>query len=292
MSDTPLVLNRMSHNIETCQPNLMPFRIAYNGPAQMSTYMHVQSVTSTEELRKEQAPQASSSKISAQPSTEPMSDVQMIEASSQHEVQPLPEAVTHSLKVNQVIHSETELSNPATSTYGTANSTQSSTGDTTTRTDAPNRFISTFRGRIIQGLSVDLPKGYRGLVLKSPKPLEVSSAKSTSKVGKAGPPKGMGNNVTKPKGRLTRSAVSERVTEVEEVVVVADDSSMDVDDSQTESHVPTKNLTISGQFSSFVIWKPDHPVVEIQDEYFRSMHEWTAISAEVHRSEALVDCEP
>jgi hypothetical protein len=167
------------------------------------------------------------------------------------------------------------------------------------------RSVSTFRGRTIQGLKVDLPQGYRGLLLEAPAPSTTSSSssKNTSSSSKAAsssskpqpdPLEEPPTTSTRRRGRLTRSAVSKRVIDVEAeeakkakeaaAAAIDVDAPMDVDNNEDEStrdNTPQRRLKPVSQFSSFTIWHADNPVIESQDEYYRSMHEWTALAAAV-----------
>ncbi|KAJ2913355.1 hypothetical protein MD484_g7056, partial [Candolleomyces efflorescens] len=101
---------------------------------------------------------------------------------------------------------------------------------------------------------------------------------------------------TRKRGRLTRSAVSKRVVDVEAeeakkakeaaAAAIDVDAHMDVDSNEDEfarDNAPQRRLKPVSEFSSFTIWHADNPVIENQDEYYRSMHEWTALAAAVHQ---------
>ncbi|KAF8196888.1 ribonuclease H2, subunit C [Mycena galopus ATCC 62051] len=133
-------------------------------------------------------------------------------------------------------------------------------------TDATTRFIATFRGRTMQGLKVDLPAGYIGVIMAAPAPGKASAA-----AGRASPCKVK----AKPRGsktRATRSATRGDTHEVE-------------DDEVTEDGQNRRTLMPTAQFSSFVLWNPDIPVDPGRDEYLRSFTEWIRLADEIHRIE-------
>ena len=61
-----------------------------------------------------------------------------------------------------------------------------------------------------------------------------------------------------------------------------DVDAMHVDEEQQSTHEPKRQLKPVAKFSSFTLWHADHPVIENQDEYYRSLHEWTGLAAAVH----------
>ncbi|EAU90742.1 hypothetical protein CC1G_04011 [Coprinopsis cinerea okayama7 len=281
MATSAVTMPRIPDNLEQCQPNLMPFRIAYTGPAAISTFMKIRPVVQEKEKT---TPVNIDDKNS--PSTKPNETMEGAE-SALHK-----EAASNANAVDTVVNND-DVAVPAASSSTSEASPTSVTeaeGSISRETKQPTRFISAFRGRTIQGLAVEVPQGYRGVVLKVP--AQASSVASTSK-SPANPPdpevSTKKSTSAKPRGRLTRSATSKRVIDVDEPVVETIDDSMDIDDpSPAPNSVSTRNLIPTQQFSSFVVWKPDNPVVEIQDEYIRSLQEWTAIASELHQSESQV----
>ena len=149
-------------------------------------------------------------------------------------------------------------------------------------TDATTRFISSFRGRTIQGLKVELPEGYGGLILRA----DVIGSETNVDNGrmnvnrnaqgkqKAGKPS---------KGRTTRSTACVEMSgdDVDNAIEVdGDDHEMNLKE-QVGSGATVRTLTPSSRFSSFILWHPDNPVDETRDEYFRSLKEWTQLTHEV-----------
>ncbi|KAG5641964.1 hypothetical protein DXG03_003856 [Asterophora parasitica] len=155
-------------------------------------------------------------------------------------------------------------------------------------TDATTRFISTFRGRTIQGLKLQLPEGYGGVVLRGEgvadgKRRDAKNGEDERRRKPKSKTNGKGNAATA-KGRTTRSK-----TRAEEQDDEAEPENMDVDDDKNPgvraeqdhslAHEETgQTLAISSQFSSFVLWQADHPVDENRDDYVRSLTEWTQLA--------------
>ncbi|KAJ6485763.1 ribonuclease H2, subunit C [Mycena sanguinolenta] len=129
-------------------------------------------------------------------------------------------------------------------------------------TEATTRFIATFRGRTMQGLKVDLPSGYAGVIMAAP----TSSQAKAPKIK----PKAHGSKAK----RATRSATRGDVREVES-------------DEEENGHNrrSARTLMPTARFSSFVVWHPDIPVDPGRDEYLRSLTEWIRLADEIHRVE-------
>jgi hypothetical protein len=53
------------------------------------------------------------------------------------------------------------------------------------------------------------------------------------------------------------------------------------DEVDPEEHVSSRTLKPTETFASFVLWQPDHRVDEGKDEYYRSLTEWTQLTAQV-----------
>jgi hypothetical protein len=114
--------------------------------------------------------------------------------------------------------------------------------------DANTRFISSFRGRTIHGLSMDVPTGYTGLLLQhadsDPQPTTVSH--------------------------------------VDRVLHHPNDSVDDNDFEMDEQEIPPlRKLIPQSTFSSITLWHADRAVDETRDEYYRTLTEWMALSHEV-----------
>ena len=118
------------------------------------------------------------------------------------------------------------------------------------------RFISAFRGRVVQGLEIVLPHGYKGLVLRNELPSKVSRPVRKDRK----------------KTRSTRRKMECEDQEDEDGTEQA---------SETETSEAVRELVPSHTFESFILWNPDRHVDEGQDEYIRTLKEWTALAAEV-----------
>ena len=116
--------------LPTCNPNLMPFHIKYTGPAAMSMFFHVEKMKAEEsegeEVKKEQNDKK---------------DV-LVEEEENEDEEKKPVQDPKQPPKSTLISSETSILK-----------------------DVDKRFISSFRGRSIHGLTVDVPTGYTGLVL-------------------------------------------------------------------------------------------------------------------------------
>jgi ribonuclease H2 subunit C len=117
----------------------------------------------------------------------------------------------------------------------------------------------------MQGLKIELPSGYSGVILAG----EGAAGKSKTPAIKA---KIKRVNKPKSKGRATRSATR-----------ADDDEDMDGegDVHEDDDSRKTRTLIPTAQFSSFVLWHPDIPVDAGRDEYLRSLTEWIRLSDEV-----------
>ncbi|KAK0440083.1 ribonuclease H2, subunit C [Armillaria borealis] len=123
---------------------------------------------------------------------------------------------------------------------------------------AASYLVSSFRGRTLHGTQIDIPAGYTGLVLKG-----VDGVKKEKGKGKA--PQAHSPS------RATRRSVRNRRD---------DDEDMEEYEAATQSSAPVLNPT--AQFSSFVLWHPDTLGREKDDEYVRSLNEWTKLSELIH----------
>jgi ribonuclease H2 subunit C len=126
-------------------------------------------------------------------------------------------------------------------------------------TDATTRLVATFRGRTMQGLKVELPSGYAGVIMAG-----------EGAQGKAGALKTNIQRVVKDKARGRKT---NRVTRARR----RNEDEMDGDE-ETEVGQNSRILMPTAQFSSFVLWYPDIPVDPGRDEYLRSLTEWIRLT--------------
>ncbi|KAI0367623.1 hypothetical protein BV20DRAFT_1024243 [Pilatotrama ljubarskyi] len=241
-----LKIARTDGPLKTTTPHLMPFHIAYSGPAPISTYFRVHAAPEPTYGR-EKKPEAP---VPSEPESQQTSDSQATLVASPAHPSPtpaLPPSDSAATLVNADVHDSANAS--------------SSPADFCSR-----HFTAAFRGRSLHGLKVDLPHGYAGVVLRSPDDHKTSA-----------PPSSAGGSRTRSKGARGNAKRSHRE---EEDVIDVDEEMPDADDEG-----PVRLLTPAAQFSSFVLWHPDIPVDEGRDEYLRSLTEWTRLAAEIHRVE-------
>ncbi|KAJ7916730.1 ribonuclease H2, subunit C [Mycena leptocephala] len=129
--------------------------------------------------------------------------------------------------------------------------------------DATTRFVATFRGRTMQGLKVELPSGYAGVI----------TVTGEGAQGKAGALKTNIQQVVKDKARGRKMNRATRTRR-------RDEDEMNGDE-ETEVGQNSRILMPTAQFSSFVLWHPDIPVDPGRDEYLRSLTEWIRLADEV-----------
>ncbi|KAF8527307.1 ribonuclease H2, subunit C [Gautieria morchelliformis] len=154
-------------------------------------------------------------------------------------------------------------------------SADSTDGDTTPGPSLAQRckarFSSAFRGRTMQGLGVDLPDGYSGIVLKNEK---MANGQDTI------PPKRPASTKAKrQKGRrATRSLARANADDAEE------DGDVVMEGERTDDHNDVVHtLHPTAKFSSFTLWNADVDVDAGRDEYLRALSEYQQLSAEIHR---------
>ncbi|KAH0583157.1 hypothetical protein H2248_011039 [Termitomyces sp. 'cryptogamus'] len=250
MPSTPTLTLGAIENVDdlkACQPYLMPFHIDYSGPAPISTYLRVNAAKET---------------VGAPaPSEDGRNDAQSASNSQ--------EAGTSQGLVASVDATEDKMETDATHALAPDASSSSLAKHVT---DATMRLISSFRGRTIQGLKVDLPEGYMGVVLHG----DASDSKVRNRKGKGAENKSLDSKNTGK--RVTRSRNKAKVESDEPELV--DDDPMNVDEDEE-----TRTLSVASKFSSFVLWNADHPVDEGRDEYFRSLTEWTKLAHLIHEVE-------
>ncbi|GBE89516.1 hypothetical protein SCP_1601780 [Sparassis crispa] len=247
-------------SIPTCTPNLMPFHIAYAGPAPISTYFRVKPAPPLT-YGKEATPRITPS--SSGDSTPPSADAQTASGSSQ----------------STLVASSSTASIPATSVTSLDTAVDvEMVEEGNSLLNTSKRFVAAFRGRIMQGLTVELPQGYAGIVLRTPddgkdkhagasRDVELEREKARDKGKKAG----------------KRSTRRSRATEVDPG---EDGDTGDFNMEAAWDHdAPSRVLEPTSSFSSFVLWHPDIPVDEGKDEYLRSLTDWTRLAAEIHRCE-------
>ncbi|KAH9951117.1 ribonuclease H2, subunit C [Amylocystis lapponica] len=137
------------------------------------------------------------------------------------------------------------------------------------------RFVAAFRGRTVQGLTVDLPTGYAGLVLQTPDAAKDKVDKARKDADARDAQAGQSKKAGK-RGASLRSSARAAHGDVDAVA----------EDPRGDEGPRVRVLRPTSAFSSFVLWSPDIAVDEGSDEYLRSLSEWTRLAAEIHHFEA------
>lgn len=261
-----------------CIPNLMPFHITYTGPAPISVYMSIEPAASELVGAPSNATLVDSGGDSVsegenigdvvmkEVSTESVGDETSLSTRLGRDQTPSPTTLTPEVEIPL---------NPRDTTLPPPSPTSSRMKQVAAAT---TRFISSFRGRVIQGMKVELPVGYVGLVLRDEKEEVVSGTKGKSKsktkdTAKAKAPESQGRTTRGTK--RTQSAVPASQVVEEDAMDVSEEEFEMPDDTSKRTFIPTS------QFSSFVLWHADIPADGGRDEYFRALSEWTQLSHEV-----------
>lgn len=299
----------------------MPFHIDYSGPASVSAFMRVEKLKSQGSDLGVGAEDGISSDVNSEQKTldQPVVNEDMKVDASSIDISGPPSSVITNVKTSGSSTSSMETDNQVISESTLTVESQTSLSSDTTRVslthpvldDADKRFLSTFRGRTIHGLTIDLPSGYSGLVLRGEgsntnreSQEDTTNNKTESKTQNTSQKaSARGKNetavvekpATRPRGRLTRSAVFKPAVitiedEDEEMTDTAlgpscNDSGERTDEQQdivdTAGDSAIRRLVPQSQFSSFTLWHADRPVNKGNDEYYRSLTEWIALSREV-----------
>ena len=235
MSCSTIVIAPAQNPPPTCSPNLMPFHLNYSGIAPISTYFRVKPATlrdesghNTAQLSAETISEAKTTGIDTVVTAVTLERVDEGDAGAGMDVNPLIQP---------------------------------------SRTPLGARFVAAFRGRTVHGATVNLPKGYSGIVLRADG--------NESGKGKAADDN---KNEASSKSRKGRSARKASRVDVDEDVNM-DEGEGPLQEEDNENG-PVRTLNPTESFSSFVLWNPDLPVDEAKDEYLRSLAEWIPLAAE------------
>lgn len=239
--------------LPTCVPSLMPFHIGYSGPVPISTYMRVEPSHGTIGAPPKKAEEDGNDGSSA--------PAMQTEDNGEKSVESLGEE------------------------NGASQTSQSGAWENSIESGASRRYISTFRGRTIHGLDIDLPEGYAGVVLRTEGQRKSNNSVGSSKDGRHREhPKTTVKRVTRrSKATVTRDEdgevemeMSEKVVQRVECMDLTEDVERDADE-----YMPTRALIPTAEFSSFRLWNADIPVDEGADEYSRSLTEWIRLAHHV-----------
>lgn len=248
MSSSTIEISAPQKPLTQCSPNLMPFHLNYSGPAPIATYFRVKPVPAEHEVISTTSQQAA--------------DALKVDVSD--------EAIS------------TQNSNPMDvagidSVMDDSQSTQTRNQTVVETKPSPlgARFIAAFRGRTVQGATVNLPEGYGGIVLRALDESRGPGA-STSTIKQEAGRVGTGTKAKRGHKAAIRDVDHGDMDVNEGFADASQDTSLE--DAEAGS---VRILNPSATFSSFVLWNPDLPVVEARDEYLRSLTEWTTLAAEV-----------
>lgn len=239
---TALYIESNKSSLPTRTPNLMPFHIAYSGSAPISTYFRV----------KPAPPPTYGSHSELEKNQATVLPDENVDSQTTADSQETVVAETPTLPSAASTSSTLPVLSTATSSDTLVNEVGRA-AEGLSQVSLQRHYSAAFRGREMRGLQVDLPEGYRGAVLRIP---DVHETESSSKVER-----------NRKRGKKQQSLSQEE----------EDMDMLDGDDAEELRRVIRPIAT----FPSFVLWNPDIPVDEGHDEYLRSLHEWTRISAEV-----------
>ncbi|KAG8908591.1 hypothetical protein FRB99_004879 [Tulasnella sp. 403] len=227
--------------------HLMPFHIAYDGPAPLSTMWLVRedaSVDDRDDVKAEEQTQTDAIMADDDPSKE-LSESQKVDA------MPLEDTPTQRSTTSPSAFLKNKVAK------------------------LRQRFVSAFRGRRMHGTEVVLPEGYSGVVFSVPD-VKVGSKRGRESDVDAG----------RPEKKIKASTRSTRRGRTGEVEIDGQDVEVEdgLEGSCQEEYGDTevRRLVPTSTFSSFVIWNSDRRVDEGRDEYLRSLDEWVRMSALVH----------
>ena len=129
------------NSLPRCSPNLMPFHLNYSGIAPISTYFRVKPATLGQ-----------SGPNAAQLSTEP--DLETKKAGINN--------VASTTESGRVDETDSDVAMNVTHLAGNI------AVQPQKKSSLGTRFVAAFRGRTVHGVTVDLPEGYSGIVLRDP----------------------------------------------------------------------------------------------------------------------------
>lgn len=257
--------------LETISPNLMPFHIAYTGPAPISTYFMPRPFVDEREERRRAL-----MGVSGGPETDDKDGL-----ASKY----FGDAGEAGL--------ENDEKGKTSASMGEEKKKEKVDGD--------GMVCAAFRGRIVVGQPIRVPEGYTGLML-----LRETKDGDTNDQGENGGAEGVQKDKAKVKSSSERAKAlkakaaaksksraakrSKRYQEDEEEDEEGDaELAEEIDPSdgrekaglRKESHPQV--LIAKGRFDEFTLWHPDGPVDKTRDEYIRSLNDWITLASEIHR---------
>lgn len=149
--------------IPPCTPHLMPFHIAYTGPAPVSTYF----------------------RVTHPKSGIPIAPPVLVEDNNKRSVEQSDSQTTLvAAESQQTLANDVDMLTLSESTSSTTNNSNSNLNSLAPQGDEKH-LTAAFRGRTVRGLAVDLPEGYTGLVLSSPSSSTASSTSTSASKARA-----------------------------------------------------------------------------------------------------------
>lgn len=226
------------NSIPERKPDLMPFHIAHTGPAPIRTYFRPKPTPpSTIETSLDNLPNI------VTPKDEEKNNA---EEEGQGETQQTEASASTSGSSTTLVDSQSSLSS---SIPISASSIPLPESTLPRLPPSAPRYTAAFRGRSLHGVSVPLPPGYTGVILRGPGAAEVDVPHHHS-------------------SKKTRKGAMD----------------VDAEDEEEEGEGETRTLRVDGRFEEFVLWTPDFPVDDGRDEVLRGVGEWIGLSAEVRLS--------
>ncbi|KAL0954088.1 hypothetical protein HGRIS_005234 [Hohenbuehelia grisea] len=247
--------------LATCCPQLMPFNIDYNGIAPISTYFRVE--PSKERVAAPEEPKGGNSTVDASPA-----------------------APSTNSEATGLLKEDIDVSTPGDPGAEVGTVLAPEVVEPTASASESTRFVSSFRGRAIHGLRVELPPGYSGLILRSAgEDLNEASSSVSTREAPTTEKVTAEHSSAKTTRRSTRhaqgAATAEPIRDADGDEVMADST----DAGSYGEEPPIRGLHPTAAFSAFMLWQPDNPVNEARDEYHRSLTEWVGLSSLINQVE-------
>lgn len=264
----PTIIAPVETSLPTCLPNLMPFHLNYSGPAPIATYFRVKPATFHDKSRDRTFHSAEDAGIEVE---QPESQADTFVMSQQT----TPVA-------SDVIMDSVTTTSPSTQFNSTSTDQAPNFAENLKRgkLSLGSRFVAAFRGRTIHGVTVDLPEGYGGCILRPEGGDNLSGGGERVPIERRVPGSSGKGTARAKTGRVTRNNESHMNIDGNAEAEVHPESSHDLGDTDQEGG-QVRVLNPSATFLSFVLWNPDLPVDEANDEYMRSLSEWTTLAAQV-----------
>ncbi|KIM21243.1 hypothetical protein M408DRAFT_333564 [Serendipita vermifera MAFF 305830] len=314
-SKTKLCVPKGDVEIPTVSPNLMPFRIAYSGPAPISTYFLTNPFVDANEQRR-LAAQAAGATNSDQANVDGENPTTATTTTAKDLVADQEDALVAAGPSHETLSSV--LPGPAGVAVG--DQVKTKTGETADAdADNNNRLQAAFRGRRVVSHAVQLPEGYTGLLLtqRGSSSAAAAGAKGASGANERGTDKkgkgaatakssalkaaerakalkakaaakrqasGGGSRRSPRKGaKAMEDEDGEEEIEPEDVPVKLEYEEESTATGAGEPLVEEKVFDVAGKFQGFTLWHPDVAVDNARDEYIRSVNEWISLASEIHR---------